>query len=187
MKILIVKLSSIGDVIHTLPALYAIKESLPEAEVSWVVERSAAEILRGNELLTRLIEIDTRSMRKSRGGLLLLPDAWRQLKELRNESVDVAIDLHADRGTFPQHDEHVGEPVGVVLAPDLAIGLAFADDLGEQRAPLLVGAAYGGVHGLAEVGGLECKLRNQAFHRRSRGRTLGASLVEDLSQPLQRT
>jgi lipopolysaccharide heptosyltransferase I len=93
MKILIVKLSSIGDVIHTLPALYAIKESLPEAEVSWVVERSAAEILRGNELLTRLIEIDTRSMRKSRGGLRLLPDAWRQLKELRNESFDVAIDF----------------------------------------------------------------------------------------------
>ena len=63
MKILIVKLSSIGDVVHTLPALAAIRRALPEAEISWVVERNAAEILRGNLLINNLIEIDTRSLR----------------------------------------------------------------------------------------------------------------------------
>ena len=66
MRILIVKLSSIGDIVHTLPVLAAIRHELPDAEIAWAVERSAAEILRGNKLIDNLIEIDTRSLR--RGG-----------------------------------------------------------------------------------------------------------------------
>ena len=61
MRILIVKLSSIGDVIHTLPTLSVIKKALPEAEISWAVEKRAAEILRDNPLLNRLIEVDTKA------------------------------------------------------------------------------------------------------------------------------
>jgi len=94
MKILIVKLSSIGDVVHTLPALHAIRRALPEAEISWAVERSAAEILRGNRLIDNLIEIDTRSLR--RGGKVIeeiLIDASRQLRELRRYEFDIALDF----------------------------------------------------------------------------------------------
>ena len=65
MKILIVKLSSIGDIVHTLPALAAIRRALPEAEISWAVEKSAAEILEAIRLIENLIEIDTRSLRES--------------------------------------------------------------------------------------------------------------------------
>ena len=50
MKILIVKLSSIGDVIHALPALAAIRANLPDAEISWVVESRSAGVLRGNPI-----------------------------------------------------------------------------------------------------------------------------------------
>lgn len=93
MKILIVKLSSIGDVIHTLPALAAIKNALPEAEVSWVIEKRSAELLRDNQLLTHLIEVDTRELRrrKTLGATLLL--ARRQIKELRLPLFDVAVDF----------------------------------------------------------------------------------------------
>jgi len=94
MRILIVKLSSIGDVIHTLPALAAIRRALPGAEISWAVERSAAEILRGNKLIDNLIEIDTRSLR--RGGRVfqeILTDASRQLRQLREYEFDVALDF----------------------------------------------------------------------------------------------
>jgi heptosyltransferase-1 len=38
MRILIVKLGSIGDIVHTLPALAALREGFPDAEISWVVE-----------------------------------------------------------------------------------------------------------------------------------------------------
>ncbi|MFS8085232.1 MAG: lipopolysaccharide heptosyltransferase I, partial [Acidobacteriota bacterium] len=64
MRILIVKLGSIGDIIHTLPALAAIRSALPDAEISWAVERGAAEILRDNPLLDRLIEVDTKALRR---------------------------------------------------------------------------------------------------------------------------
>ncbi|MGI8849796.1 MAG: lipopolysaccharide heptosyltransferase I, partial [Pyrinomonadaceae bacterium] len=66
MNILIVRLSSIGDIVHTLPALAAIRKALPEAEISWVVEKSSAEILRNNQLVKNLIEIDTRSLRSGK-------------------------------------------------------------------------------------------------------------------------
>lgn len=93
MKILIVKLSSIGDVVHTLPALAAIKRALPDAEVSWAVERGAAEILRGNPLLERLIEIDTKALRRRNPIGAKLIAARRQLAELRASAFDVALDF----------------------------------------------------------------------------------------------
>ena len=93
MKILIVKLSSIGDVIHALPALAAIRRALPEAEVSWAVERSAAEILRGNKLIDNLIEIDTRSLRKGKKIEENLINASKQLRELRRFEFDAALDF----------------------------------------------------------------------------------------------
>ncbi len=64
MRILIVKLGSIGDIVHTLPALAALREAMPQAEISWVVERQSSEILRDNPLLNRLIEVDTKALRR---------------------------------------------------------------------------------------------------------------------------
>ncbi len=93
MKILIVKLSSIGDIVHTLPALAAIRRALPDAEIAWAVEQSAAEILRGSEMIDNLIEIDTRSLRRGKIIGEILPDAKRQLRELRKFEFDVTLDF----------------------------------------------------------------------------------------------
>jgi len=93
MKILIVKLSSIGDVIHTLPVLSAIGAALPDAEISWVVEKSSAEILRNNPIIAHLIEIDTRAMRRKKTFGAALPTTGRQLRGLRGEKFDVALDF----------------------------------------------------------------------------------------------
>jgi len=66
MKILIVKLGAIGDVVHTLPALAAMRRAWPEAHLTWVVERGgAAKLLRDNPCLDELIEVDTRGWRKN--------------------------------------------------------------------------------------------------------------------------
>jgi len=93
MKILIVKLSSIGDVVHTLPALSAIRRALPDAEISWAVEKSAAEILRGNTFIDNLIEIDTRSLRGGKIIEEILIEASKQLRELRSFEFDAALDF----------------------------------------------------------------------------------------------
>ena len=83
MRILIVKLGSIGDIVHTLPSLAAIRQALPEAEISWVVERRASEILRDNPLLDRLIEIDTKALRRGLMSGETLRAPRQQLRRLR--------------------------------------------------------------------------------------------------------
>jgi lipopolysaccharide heptosyltransferase I len=93
MRLLIVKLGSIGDIVHTLPSLAAIRRGLPQAEISWVVERRAAEILRDTPLVDRLIEVDTKALRRwpVSGETLLAPR--QQLRRLRASSFDVALDF----------------------------------------------------------------------------------------------
>ena len=93
MNILIVRLSAIGDIIHSLPVLAAIKQHLPEARVSWVAEQRSAEILRGNPLIDDLIEVDTRSFKGGRTIENILLEMSRQARLIRRSKYDVAIDL----------------------------------------------------------------------------------------------
>lgn len=93
MHVLIVKLSAIGDVVHAMPAVAALRREREDVRISWVAERSAAAILRDSPVIDRLIEIDTRSWRRS----LLRRETQRALRSrlssLRSEPVDVAIDF----------------------------------------------------------------------------------------------
>jgi ADP-heptose:LPS heptosyltransferase len=93
MRILIVKLGSIGDVVHTLPALAALRAGLPQAEISWVVERNASEILKDNPLLDRLIEVDTKALRRGLMSGETLRAPRQQLRRLRASAFDVALDF----------------------------------------------------------------------------------------------
>jgi len=93
MKILIVKLGSIGDIVHTLPSLAAIRRALPEAEISWAAEKRSAEIIRGNNLIDRLIEVDTRSIRGGRVVAGILPQVREQFRSLRRSRFDTAVDF----------------------------------------------------------------------------------------------
>lgn len=99
MRILIVKLSSIGDIIHAMPAVAAVRRAVPEAELSWVVEARSAEILRGawmedadRPLVDHLIEIDTR-LNPAKSVEKILPEISRQAKSIRKQKYDIAIDL----------------------------------------------------------------------------------------------
>jgi lipopolysaccharide heptosyltransferase I len=93
MKVLIVKLGSIGDIVHTLPALAALRSAQPQAEISWVVERRSAEILRDNPLLDRLIEVDTKALRRGLMSGETLRAPRQQLRRLRASAFDVALDF----------------------------------------------------------------------------------------------
>jgi heptosyltransferase I len=97
MKILFIKLSAIGDVVQTLPALEAIKKLYPDSEVTWVVEEAAAGILEGHPLIDRLLV----SRRKAWLRMLRNPitagrgmsDIIRFIRELRSIRYDIAIDF----------------------------------------------------------------------------------------------
>ena len=93
MRILIVKLGSIGDLVHTLPALAAMRSGLPKAEISWAVERGGSEILRDNPFLDRLIEIDTKALRRGLMSGETLRAPRQQLRLLRASAFDLALDF----------------------------------------------------------------------------------------------
>ncbi|HEY0427175.1 MAG TPA: lipopolysaccharide heptosyltransferase I [Pyrinomonadaceae bacterium] len=93
MKILIVKLSSIGDIVHTLPTLAAIRRALPNAEISWVAEKGSAEVLRHNQFLSHLIEVDTKALRRGKTLGEIMLTARQQLRGLRASAFDVSIDF----------------------------------------------------------------------------------------------
>ncbi len=93
MKILIVKLGSIGDIVHTLPALAALRGAMPQAEISWVAERRSSEILRDNPILDRLIEVDTKALRRGLMSGETLRAPRQQLRRLRASAFDLALDF----------------------------------------------------------------------------------------------
>jgi heptosyltransferase I len=93
MRILIVKLGSIGDIVHTLPALAAIREALPASQITWAVERSTAEILKDNPVLDRLIEVDTKALRRGLMSGETLRAPRQQLRLLRASAFDLALDF----------------------------------------------------------------------------------------------
>ena len=64
MRVLIIKLSSIGDVVHTLPSLYALRKGFEESgvqvEIDWLVEEAASSILVGHPMIDNLIVVKNR-------------------------------------------------------------------------------------------------------------------------------
>ena len=93
MKILIVKLSSLGDVVHAMPAVQDVLRALPDAQIDWVVERGFAPLVRRCAGVHRVIECELRRWRKSPFSSLTR-QAWQAFKlELQRESYDAVIDL----------------------------------------------------------------------------------------------
>jgi len=93
MKILLVKLSSLGDVVHTLPVVQDIRVALPDAQIDWVVEKSFAPLLARSEGLYRVIPCEIRRWRKS-FWTAATRGQWRAFKhELQQEAYDAVIDL----------------------------------------------------------------------------------------------
>lgn len=89
-NILIVKLSAIGDVIHALPVSYALKESFPESNITWVVEPPAYDLLVNNPCVDRILLFEKKKFKSVDGFIKNLPGFY---KELRKVNYDVALDL----------------------------------------------------------------------------------------------
>jgi ADP-heptose:LPS heptosyltransferase len=64
-SVLIVRLSALGDVIHTLPALATLRAGLPEARIGWVVEERCADLLHGHPHIDQLIVVPRQAIAKA--------------------------------------------------------------------------------------------------------------------------
>ena len=96
MRLALVKLSALGDVIHTLPVARALRLAYPDAELSWLVETREAAVLRGHPDLDHVISVDTRGWRR-RMGPAEAGRLWADLRglraRLRARRFEVAFDV----------------------------------------------------------------------------------------------
>ncbi len=92
-KILIVKLSSLGDVVHAMPAVQDIRRAIAGVEIDWVVERAFAPLVGRCEGVARVIPCELRRWR-TRPWSRLTRQEWVAFKsELRAQAYDAIIDL----------------------------------------------------------------------------------------------
>jgi lipopolysaccharide heptosyltransferase I len=92
-KILIIKPSSLGDVVHSLPFLNSIKSCYPKSEIHWVIAKGLEELLEGHPMINKLIIINKDVWKKiSRAG-----ETVRELRSLfrglKGEGYDLVVDL----------------------------------------------------------------------------------------------
>ena len=91
-EILFIKTSSLGDVVHHMPAITDARRHLPDARLAWVVEEDYAPLARLHPGVDEVIPVATRRWRKS----LLTPATWREIGRfratLRARSFAAAID-----------------------------------------------------------------------------------------------
>lgn len=90
MNILVVKLSAIGDVVHALPVSYAIKESFPDAHLTWAVEPPAYDILADNPYIDEILLFEKKKFRSLSG---FARNFFPLRKRLEAGGFDVALDL----------------------------------------------------------------------------------------------
>ena len=86
LRILIVRVSAIGDVIHGIPVLCALRKAYPNAFLAWIAEGSAGDVLEGHPALDELVRVPRRWWKVPR-------EVWRMTKRLRRMRFDVTIDL----------------------------------------------------------------------------------------------
>ncbi|MDZ4255314.1 MAG: lipopolysaccharide heptosyltransferase I, partial [Sulfuritalea sp.] len=92
MRILLIKTSSLGDVVHNLPVVTDLRRSYPEAQIDWVVEEGFCEIPRLHPGLNRVIPVALRRWRKA----LLTPATWGEIRSFRSALQEQSYDLVID-------------------------------------------------------------------------------------------
>ena len=76
-RILIVRVSAIGDVIHGIPVLCALREAYPNAFLAWVAEGTAGDVLEGHPALDELVRVPRRWWKSP-------SEVWRMRQRLRS-------------------------------------------------------------------------------------------------------
>jgi lipopolysaccharide heptosyltransferase I len=97
-KILLIKLSALGDVVHTMPVLNKLRRRYPAARVDWLTTPAMAELLRHNRAITSVIEFE-RAEWSSPRRLAAFTSSARLIVGLRRAGYDLVLDLQGQLRT----------------------------------------------------------------------------------------
>lgn len=98
-KILIVRLSALGDVINTLPVLAVLRQHLPRSFIAWVVEDKHASLLEDHPFLDRLFVLERKYWANAlrSGKIISIPTVVLNfIRSLRKLKFDIALDLQGN-------------------------------------------------------------------------------------------
>lgn len=84
--ILIIKMSSLGDVLHALPTLYALRENNPKAKIVWAVHENFSAVLPGKPYIDEVVHIDKKKLKS-------ISYLWALRKKLHAYHFDMCLDL----------------------------------------------------------------------------------------------
>jgi heptosyltransferase I len=113
LRILIVRTSALGDVVHALPVLTALRRHLPRARIGWVVEEAMAPVLAGHPDLNELIPARLRHWGKA-------PFSHRTVRELR--AFLAALDRFSPDVTLDLMGNHKAGVISALTLSDRRIG-----------------------------------------------------------------
>lgn len=116
----IVRLTSLGDVVHALPMAVAIRRHLPGTRITWLVEEREQILLHDNPVVDEVVVVPMRRWRKQITSI----SGWRETaasvralrRRLRDASIDVAIDV--------QGWMHKSTPMTLLTGAPVRIGFA---------------------------------------------------------------
>jgi heptosyltransferase-1 len=92
MRILLVKMSSMGDIIHNMPLVHDIKQHYPEVIIDWVVEESFVDLARLNPLVNRVIPVGMRRWKKA----LCSKNTWLEFLKFKKNLQQMRYDAILD-------------------------------------------------------------------------------------------
>ncbi|KGS04417.1 lipopolysaccharide heptosyltransferase I [Burkholderia savannae] len=91
-KILIVRVSSLGDVVHNMPVIADIRRRHPDAQIDWLVEEGFADLVRLVDGVRNVLPFSLRRWRKRLG----TPGTWREIRAFRRRLAEERYDLVID-------------------------------------------------------------------------------------------
>jgi len=90
LKIAIVKLSAMGDIIHSMVALQFIKKHLPNSEIDWIIEGGFSPILENNPDISNILQVNLKAIKRDK---LKIFQEIRKIKKFAKNNYDVVIDV----------------------------------------------------------------------------------------------
>jgi len=93
-RILLIKPSALGDVVHTIPLLVKLRARYPKAQIDWLLSPQNAELLRCHPALSNVVLFDRHGIARFGRSWSAAAGLIKLLKQIRRERYDLVIDMH---------------------------------------------------------------------------------------------
>ena len=101
-RILLIKPSALGDVVHTIPVLVKLRARYPRARIDWLITPENAEVVRHHPALSNVLLFARRDFLKPGQKWRATLGFFDLLKQIRRAKYDLVVDMHGRGGLSPR-------------------------------------------------------------------------------------